>query len=55
MKIMSSDILEATPREAKDNTPKTTLATVKERLTRKAPHRMALAIHHGLMMVPSHC
>ena len=37
MKLMSSELLEATPNEAKESSPKTTPATVKERLTRRNP------------------
>ena len=55
MKIMIREFVEANPNEAKDSTPKTTPATVKERLTRKAPHQEALMTYHGRMMVPSHC
>ena len=37
MKLMISELLEATPKEAKEDSPKTTPATVKERLTRRNP------------------
>ena len=55
MKLMNSGILEATPKEAKESTPKTTPATVKERLAIKTPHRMALTTYHGLMMDRFRC
>ena len=37
MKLMTSELLEATPKEAKDNSPKTTPATVNERLAISNP------------------
>ena len=37
MKLMISEILEATPKEAKEATPTTTPGTVMERLSRKTP------------------
>ena len=36
-KLLISELLEATPKEAKENSPKTTPATVKERLARRNP------------------
>ena len=36
-KLMISELLEATPKEANESSPKTTPATVKERLTRRNP------------------
>ena len=37
MKLMSSELLEATSKEAKEDSPKTRPATIKERLTRMNP------------------
>ena len=37
MKLMIEDLLKATPKEAKEEAPKTTPGTVKERLGRKSP------------------
>ena len=37
MKLLISELLEATPKEAKEDSPKTTPATIKERLARRNP------------------
>lgn len=55
MKLMISEILEATPKEAKEATPNTMPGTVQERLTRKTPALMDLMICHGPMMDRFHC